>query len=195
MSSIELVRGYFTERYRASFFVPLAILLYFAGALTLGVKSPPWRSINGVIAAYALVLAFRIRDDVADREVDRKLHPGRITVAVDNLAPLTRIVYVALSIAFVLVALSPDRYTALTSLATVTVLLFGWYRLRESLRPSRFANAAVVLLKYPAIAFVAGAAGTSAPTARNALGLVTGLTAIYLVACIYERLHDRGVHT
>jgi 4-hydroxybenzoate polyprenyltransferase len=162
--------------------------------LTLGVTAPPWRSINGVIAAYALVLAFRIRDDLADREVDRKLHPGRITVAVDDLAPLTRIVYGALSLAFVLVALSPARYAALTVLAAVTLLLFGWYRLREFVRPSPVVNSAVVLLKYPALAFIAAAAGSSAPTTRSTSSLVGGLTAIYLVACIYERLHDRRVH-
>lgn len=195
MSSIELVRGYFIERYRAAFFVPLSILLYFAGALTLGVMAAPWRSINGVVTAYALVLAFRIRDDLADREVDRKLHPGRITVAVDDLAPLRRIVYAALSLAVVLTAASPARAAALTVLAVVTLLLFGWYRLRESVRPSRLVNAAVVLLKYPAIAFVAAAAGSSELSARNAPGVVAGLTAIYLVACIYERLHDRGVQT
>jgi 4-hydroxybenzoate polyprenyltransferase len=195
MSSIELVRGYFTERYRATFFVPLAILLYFAGTLTIGVTAPPWRSINGIMAAYALVLAFRIRDDLADREVDRKLHPDRITVAVDDLAPLRRIIYASLSLAVVLVALSPGWFAALTVLAAVTLLLFGWYAMRESVRPGRLLNAAVVLLKYPGIAFVAAAAGTSAPAARSNTGLVTGLTAIYLVACIYERLHDRGVHT
>jgi 4-hydroxybenzoate polyprenyltransferase len=195
MSSIELVRGYFVERYRAAFFVPLAVLLYFAGTLTLGVTAPPWRSINGVVAAYALVLAFRIRDDLADRELDRTLHPRRITVAAGDLAPLTRIVYAALGLAALLVAASPARVAALSVLAALSLLLFAWYRLRESVRPSRFVNAAVVLLKYPAIAFVAAAAGTSAPIARNSIGLVAGLTAIYIVACIYERLHDRGVHT
>ena len=194
MSSIELVRGYFVERYRTAFFVPLAVLLYFAGALTVGVTAPPWRSISGVVAAYALVLAFRIRDDLADREVDRKLHPGRITVAVEDLAPLERIVYGALSLAAVLVAAAPARVAALTALASITLLLFAWYRLRDAVQSSRLVNSAIVLLKYPAIAFVAAAAGTSAPTARSAAGVIAGLTAIYLVACIYERLHDRGVH-
>jgi 4-hydroxybenzoate polyprenyltransferase len=192
MSSIELVRGYFVERYRAPFFVPLAILLYFAGALALGASIAPWRSINGVAVAYALVLAFRIRDDIADREVDRQRHPGRITVAVDDVTPLASIVYWTLGFAAALVAVSPARLSGLLVLAATVLLVFGWYRWRDALRPSRVVNAAVVLLKYPAIAFLAAIAGTSAAPSRIP---VVGLTAIYLVACIYERLHDRGVHT
>jgi hypothetical protein len=196
MSSTELIRRYFTERYRSGFFVPLAVLLYGTGMLALGSSTTPVRSIAGIIVAYALVLFFRILDDNADRAGDRVRHPTRVTVLATDLKPLMGVAAIAAALAVGLVAPSPSRTTALIALAITAGVIGGWYSSRRSIAPGRRLNALVVLIKYPVIAFVAATAGATSPVDASAFaGPTIGFSAIYLIACTYEVLHDRGLQT
>jgi hypothetical protein len=194
MSSAELIRSYFAERYRPGFFVPLAILLYATGAMALGTTTTVPRSIAGIAIAYGLVLVFRIADDLADRDADRQAHPTRITVVAGNLAPLRIVVNATTFLIAGAVAVSPARVVLLTALTSTLLLLGAWYFLRTRLGSWR--TAPVVLLKYPAIAFMAATMGATSSSGGGVTARpVAGFAAIYLLACTYELLHDRGLRT
>ena len=194
MSSTDLIRAYFAERYRPAFFVPVAALLFATGAAALGTPLTPTGSVLGVAAAYALVLAFRIRDDLADVDVDRRAHPTRITVVASDLSPLRAMMSGATIVGAALVALSPARIAGLIALTAITVVAIIWYSLRA--RIGRRPNAPVILLKYPVIAFIAATAGATTPAESSvAVRPIAGFAAIYLIACLYEVFHDRGLHT
>jgi hypothetical protein len=189
MSSAKLIYDYWRERYPASVFLALAILLAAAGAGAGGSLPTVRDAIKAGLLAYTLVLVFRIVDDLADLRSDRLRYPGRVLVRTSSRTP---IVVLALVIAFgdVLLMMSqPHPGARIAIFAAISLFLGLWYHRRARLRAGPLAGAHILLLKYPAISLLTCASwdGLTLHTALPSLG------AIYLGLCIYEQAHDRAV--
>jgi hypothetical protein len=136
--------------------------------------------VRAVLAA-TLVAQFRLWDDLADRERDRREHPDRILPRATSLVPF----HVLLAAAFaanvgLLVAFRPV-WTVVLFLALNAVLLAWYGRLRGWVNRPRV-HSLVLLLKYPA--FVVLLAGVAT------LRLLAAAALVYLILCVYEFLHD-----
>lgn len=192
MSSIELIRAYVMERYTARRFLPLAVLLYVVGALATDGVPSAGRAVAGIGVAFASLFALRVLDDTADRELDRRDHPGRVTVTTPSLRPLwalATLVFLALVVR--LAATDPYAHPALLLLG-VGLGLVAWYTIRRPIGAGPLLNAHVVHLKYPLIALVTGASGPIVPRPP----MVAALSALYFGLCIREALDDpnlRGI--
>jgi 4-hydroxybenzoate polyprenyltransferase len=192
MSSTDLIRAWMAERYRPAFFVPLAILLFMTGTLAVDGTPTVRRGIVGIAVAYSLVLLFRIWDDIADSEADRVAHPDRVLARTRDTTPLGSAIIFAALFPLLVLTFSAGKTVGVVTFATTASVLLVWYSVRVRIRAGRLANAHVILLKYPAIALIAAVAGsTTRPTSIMTAGPLTALLAIYLVACLYELLHDR----
>ncbi len=144
-------------------------------------------SLSGAAAAIdvaislCLVLAFRIWDDLMDRERDRVHHAERIVVRAKSTT-----VFVATAACLGTASLAAVRRLngdlSAALLVAFTGLLAAWYatRGRRSAAGDR-----VLLLKYAV--FTLALMGPAAVTPR---GLVSAL-GVYLAACLYEWRHDR----
>lgn len=188
MSSIDLVRFYWTQRYPTRVYLPLAVLILVAGAVGLGAPVTPWSAASGVVIAYTLVLLFRVWDDLADRHVDRERHPERVMVQARDTSAFVGLIVALALIAVTLVALRESWDIDLAALTLLALALAGWYALRVRLAAGPLANAHVILLKYPAIAFIASPPASSVRPA--AIPLLAALGALYLGLCIHELLDD-----
>src|SRR5215831_9104000 len=94
MSSSELIARYVRERARPSVFVPLAVVIAAVGRWTGG-RVDGWTGrgtmiefVVAAITAFVSMLAFRVWDDLEDRQRDRHTHPTRATVVADSVVPL-----------------------------------------------------------------------------------------------------------
>lgn len=190
MSSIDLIARYVRERGRPSVLGPLAGVLAGAGAFVAPSDvSLVWYA-TSVIQAFLLVLAFRVWDDLADRERDTMEHPNRITV-VEGRRRMTFVMFgcgLALG-ALTSLSLEPDLLRRVVALALAVTLLEVWYNTRG--RSSGGAlGGHIVLLKYPAIAYAVAprltALGDRSPPSRG----VSALASVYLLTCIYEYFDD-----
>jgi 4-hydroxybenzoate polyprenyltransferase len=192
MSSTDLVRAWMAERYRPAFFVPLAVLLYVTGTLAVDGTPTVGRGIVGIAVAYSLVLLFRIWDDLADSEADRIAHPDRVLARTRDTTPLGSAMTLATLFPLLVLTFSAGKTVGVVAFATIASILLIWYSVRKRIGAGRLANAHVVLLKYPTIALIAAAAGsTTRPSAVMSARALVSLIAIYLVACLYEVMHDR----
>lgn len=180
VSSRELIVGYLRERGR----------LIALGVLSLLLAGTAWTSHDAArltatgfalaaLTAFALVLAFRIWDDLEDRVYDAEHHPARITVTVRPIAPLRRFAYVLFVVGAVLIATTPDAARRLSVLCVSAACLAVWYRSRS---PSRRgpANSHIVLLKYALLALAASPVTPS----------LTALGVLYVGLCAYEVVDD-----
>ena len=101
MSRTDLILVYLRERYPARRFAPLALLLGGIGILAspdlsqLSLEDAARAWARGTSLAYLLVLSFRVRDDLEDRDVDAVLHPERITVRAGRVSPLRWLSWIA----------------------------------------------------------------------------------------------------
>jgi hypothetical protein len=189
MSSIKLIQAYWHERYPASVFVPLAILIAAAGTAAGGTLPTVRDAIKGCVLAYTLILVFRIVDDLADLRSDRLRHAGRVLVRASSVTPMV-VLALVIALGDVLMMMSQPRAGArIAVFAAISFLLGLWYHRRARLRAGPLAGAHVLLLKYPAISLLTCARwdGLTLHTALPSLG------AIYLGLCIYEQVHDRAV--
>jgi hypothetical protein len=165
--------------------------------------------------AFLLVLAFRVWDDLADRERDAAEHPGRVMVASGRVGPFVVLGVILAVGALVPIALAADAPRRIAALVLAVGGLAIWYRVRPASLSSS-ANVAnslsssaspplrirtgsasggsvaagslsghVVLIKYPAIAF---AIAPSVPFLDTRTA--TTLASLYLVLCIYESFDD-----
>jgi 4-hydroxybenzoate polyprenyltransferase len=184
-TSPELIMPYLGERYRPRVFVPLALLLSLAGALASGVV-PELATVpiiaSGFVVSYALVLAFRVWDDLEDRERDRVEHPARVLVHAGRRAPFIVLMAIAAVVALTLIALGPAAPQRLTVVGVLAVALLIWYRARR--RP--MIGAPLILAKYPVIAYVAAPV---VPAATPAIALAV-LVPLYIALCVYETIDD-----
>lgn len=128
--------------------IGLLWLLLLAGALLVGdypLARLPWLALAGAV----FVLAFRLWDDLADLEYDRRRHPQRCLVRSLDVRPFRTTLWLLLAALAGLFATLADGARALAFLGLVAAFL-AMYRVtgnRHELRPLR---ALLVLAKYPA---------------------------------------------
>ena len=182
MSTFDLIRRYLVERARLGVFIPLAVLL----ALTGRVFSPSgFGSLSGFLGAASqaliLALAFRIWDDLEDRQRDATDHPNRVMVVSGETGPFVMLMLVLAVVGMApVVVLASHAVDRLVALDIAIGILLVCYRLRW--RRSVFGGY-VVLVKYPAIAFIV------APAAPSPLVLAL----LYFLICVFETLDDRAL--
>jgi len=130
--------------------------------------------------ALSLVIAFRIWDDVMDREFDRVRHPERLAIAPGSVAALSLAAScLALTGAGALLRVHGIAPVAL--LIAFTGLLAAWYALRNA---RTAAGDRILLFKY---AIFTLALTGPAPFTPRAVAVALG---VYLTACVYEWRHD-----
>jgi 4-hydroxybenzoate polyprenyltransferase len=182
MSSRELIIRWVRERARLGLFGPLALVMAAMGRWTGG-RVDGWTGTAGyavaALTALVLMLAFRVWDDLEDRQRDAREHPSRVTVVAVSVAPLVAFALALGTVGVLLIAVGPGAGGRLAAAGIAAVILAAWYRSRPAVRHA-VANAHVVLLKYPLLAFAA----TSAPPPPGAL------VALYLALCVYEIVDD-----
>jgi len=190
VSTLRELTAYLRERYDGRRFVPLALLLGVVGMVADGSRfDSPAALMQSVVISYLLVLAFRVWDDIEDREHDRREHPERVLSRSRMTAPWLGVVAVAFSLSTAMVAFGPRSDVRLGIVAAGAVALFAWYRVRRVVRASPLVGMSVVFAKYPMIAFVA------APPSQPVSPLLTALSLIglYAALCSYELVDDTAL--
>lgn len=134
-----------------------------------------------LVLALALVIAFRIWDDLMDRERDRTKHPDRVLVRASSTDPLVTASWVLLT--GTLIVIQDTRTTPSTVLLVAYMaVLAASYRLRGLRTP---AADRILLLKYGVFTL----ALIGPPAWFSARGLLAAAAA-FVVACVYEWWHD-----
>ena len=173
--------AYFQERFSLAVFGPVFILLTVAAFGSVA-NTTGLRLAVALLLGIALVVQFRLWDDLEDRNRDRATHPTRVLV---NARPEPfRILLLVLTAAAA--ALSAGEQAALA--ATLALNTAGWcaYRLarrRLSLNGWRFG---LLPLKYPGFVTVMAMSLGDVIPARLAVAAAT----TYVCASGYELLHD-----
>ncbi len=151
------------QRFGSPLFVPVAMTLVVAslvgsdwpGPLQIALRLP---------AAWLAVLAFRLWDDLEDRERDAQSHPERVLTQVTSARPF------ALLVTFILLLTAPLVFagggSVVVFLATIAGLMV-FYRTYGTGRPG---SDFVVLFKYPLIVLALGASWQ--PMSLAAAGVV-----------------------
>jgi len=135
------------------------------------------------LLALALVVAFRIWDDLADRDRDRVKHPDRVVVRASSTAPLRAAGWMLAFGATVALHFTQGRGSA--RLLWVYMAILGMSYQRRGQRSA--AAERILLLKYA----VCTLALIGLPAAWTARGL-SSAAAAFLAACVYEWWHDAG---
>ena len=187
MSAPELLVAYLRQRVRGRLFVPLALVLAFGGwCLTpaVGFQLEPFALASA--QAFLLVLAFRVWDDLEDRDADRARHPNRVMEQSRQTAPFVALIGVLTAAVLSSLLRMADPLERIIALAAAVGVLSLWYSARRSENWNRRIGSHVVLLKYPLIAY------TVAPVipAAGSLRPVAILVALYLLVCVYEYVDD-----
>jgi 4-hydroxybenzoate polyprenyltransferase len=175
-----VLRAYARERLAPARLTP-AVLLVVVAALSGGGWSGVAATATGAAAACGLVVAFRIWDDLVDRERDRQAYPDRVLVR----AVSTRIFWAAAGATGVAAAtlLGLTRGMApVTLLAAYTAVLAASYAMRG---PRSAFSDRILLLKYGVFAL----AVMGLPAASGKRGLAAAAAA-FAAACVYEWWHD-----
>lgn len=173
--------AYFRERFPLAVFVPVFILLTVA-ALWSVANATGLRLAVALLLGIALVVQFRLWDDLEDRDRDRATHPMRVLVN----APTEPFRILLLLLTASAIAFSAGDWAALV--ATLVLNATGWcaYRLarrRISLNGWRFG---LLPLKYPGfVTVMAFSLGDIIP-----IRLAVAAATTYVCASGYELLHD-----
>jgi 4-hydroxybenzoate polyprenyltransferase len=160
----------------------LAAVLLVAGAALSG---RGWSGaadvLTDIIAASGLVIAFRIWDDVADRERDRLVHPHRVLVRASSTAVLQGTAWtIAAGVALLLGRTRGPAPVVLV--AAYGVVLAVAYAMRAERTAARDR---ILLLKYGVFTL----ALIGLPGAWTGRGLLSAAAA-FAAACAYEWWHD-----
>jgi len=134
-----------------------------------------------IAAAFGLVIAFRLWDDVMDRERDRARHPERVVVRAPSTTPFTTAAALVAAGAVVLVS-SAHGFPSVVILIVYAVALAGSYATRGSRSAIR---EWILLLKYGVFTL----ALIGLPAALTLRGLLAAAAA-FVAACLYEWWHD-----
>ncbi len=176
-----MIIDYAIERLPLRVFVPVAMGLAFAARAGAAPESPG-RLVIDVVVLFLLVAQFRLWDDLADRPTDIVVHPERVVARSSSTGPF--------NLACVLLSLLNG--TAVAALygqasfliwAGLVAVLGLWYFTRGA---RSVVGDHVRLLKYPGcVVLVAAGRGLVHPATA-----LSAAAAVYLVACLYEALHD-----
>ena len=175
-----LLVEYARERLTPGRLLPAALLLVVATLAGRGWSGSAALATDAT-AGFALVIAFRIWDDLADRERDRARHPDRVTVRAASIAPL----WIAAAVTGIAGATFLGLTRGLASvafLAAYTLVLAATYAGRG---PRSAAGDRILLLKYGVFTL----ALIGLPAASTARGLLAAAAA-FVAACIYDWWHD-----
>jgi 4-hydroxybenzoate polyprenyltransferase len=175
-----LLIAYFRERLTPGRVLPAAFLVVLTALIGRGWSG--WMTLaTASVAALGLVIAFRIWDDLMDRERDRARHPQRVVVRASSTRPLALAALILAIAAAVLIAWTRG-WQAVALLAGYTAILATSYAAGG---PRRASRESILLLKYGVFMLVL--IGTEA--AFTTRGLLSAAAA-FAAACVYEWLHD-----
>jgi 4-hydroxybenzoate polyprenyltransferase len=172
--------AYARERLTAGRLLPAVLLVVFAA---LAGRGWPGAAITAAdaAAAVALVIAFRIWDDLASREDDRPRHPDRVVVRASSTAALQSAAWTLGIAAAALLELTRGALSVVL-LAGYSGVLAATYAARG---PRTTAGDRILLLKYAVFTL----ALIGIPGAFGVRGLLSAVAA-FLAACVYEWMHD-----
>lgn len=175
------IAAYFRERFPLAIFAPACLML--TGAAVWSVTGVAVSRLTvTVLLGIALVVQFRLWDDLEDRTRDRATHPTRVLVNA-TAEPFRFLLVVLTGIA---IALSASQQAALAAALALNAGGWGAYRLARRYLSTDGWRFGVLPLKYPAfVAVMAVCLGEVVPV-RLALAMAT----TYLCASGYELLHD-----
>lgn len=185
-----LMLAYARERLTPGRLIPAVLLVVIATLAGKGWAGGAALTIDSLVAL-ALVVTFRIWDDLMDRERDRTPHPDRVVVRATSTAPL---VFVAWVLATGALTTIEDRggIRSVVLLGLYMAVLAASYALRglpavgSAKVGSRTAAAErILLLKYGVFTL----ALIGLPEAFGARGLLSAAAA-FAAACVYEWWHD-----
>jgi hypothetical protein len=180
VSTNRLIVAYVAQRARPQALFPLSIVIAAVAWTGVGLSAFQLPEFVATVAqALVLVFAFRIWDDIEDRTYDAARHPDRVLASSDRVAPFV-VFAVALAAAGMIPAVLIARLAEQLAIINVAIiLLVAWYHRRASNGPS-LANAHVVLLKYPFIAFALAPVRPRMPA----------IVALYFALCAFEVFDD-----
>jgi hypothetical protein len=173
--------AYFGERFPVTVFVPVFVLLTVAAFWSVA-NATVLRLTVALLLGIALVVQFRLWDDLEDRDHDRATHPRRVLVTVR--AEPFRILLLILTVSSI--ALSAGQRAALV--ATLALNAGGWcaYRLARRGISRNGWRFGLLPLKYPGfVTVMALSLGDVIP-----VRLAVAAAATYVCASGYELLHD-----
>jgi len=182
-----LLLAYARERLAPARLLPAVLLVVVATLAGRG-----WSGIQALgtdaLLALALVVAFRIWDDLVDRDRDRHKHPDRVVVRATSTAPLRAAGWILAFGAMVALHRIQGHDSALLLWFYMAVLGISCRLRGLPAAASVQAGAAaerILLLKYGVFTL----ALTGLPAALTPRGLLSA-GAAFLAACIYEWWHD-----
>ncbi len=175
-----LLLAYARERLTAGRVLPAGLLVVVATLAGRG-WAGTGAAATDIAAAFALVTAFRVWDDVMDREHDRARHPERVVVRASSTVPLALAALVVAIGAASLLALTRGL-ASLGFVAVYTGVLAASYATRG---PRSAVREWILLLKYGVFTL----ALIGVPAAFTVRGLGSSAAA-FVAACVYEWLHD-----
>jgi 4-hydroxybenzoate polyprenyltransferase len=175
-----LLLAYARERLTPDRLLPAVLLVVIATLAGKGWTGPAALAADTVLAL-ALVVTFRIWDDLMDRERDRSKHPDRVVVRAPSTDPLVLATGALLTVAQWTIA---DRQglQSVALLFVYMIVLAASYRLRGSRTAT---TDRILLLKYGMFTL----ALIGFPAAWTPRGLLSAAAA-FLIACIHEWWHD-----
>jgi hypothetical protein len=184
VSAIEEPLRYVRTRFSPGIYVPLALLL--AAASTVGGGfSRRADFLSAAAVACTMLFQFRLWDDLADRERDRRAHPKRVLVQSNSLAKFRVLLAGAFALNAVVVHVETDG-SRIAAYLFLNAALFAWYRWMRSFLTDTLVGSHVLLLKYPAMVYVL----SGWFPAGDPIYLALSMAMVYLCFCAYELLHD-----
>jgi hypothetical protein len=177
--------AYFQERFPPAVFGPVCLLLP-AAAFWSVANATAGRLAVALLLGIALVVQFRLWDDLEDQDRDRVTHPTRVLV--NTAAEPYRILLLVLTAAAI--TLSAAHTTALAATLALNAACWCAYRLvRRRLSPNGW-RFGLLPLKYPGFVFVIAVFLGDVIPVRLAAVAATA----YVCATGYELLHDSPAH-
>lgn len=183
-SFVEELQAYTRTRFRPGVYVPLAVFLCAASAI--GAQAVPWdRIAAAVLTSLALLLQFRVWDDLADRHRDAVEHPDRV-LPVSQRVGQYRWLVTAMAMMNTALVMILGTLLHVMVFALVNLTFFAWYGLLREHVTHQLLRSHAVLLKYPAFVFVL----SGIVAVRSPLYLGYSMLITYFAICIYEIVHD-----
>jgi 4-hydroxybenzoate polyprenyltransferase len=177
-----LLLAYTRERLTVGRLLPFVLLVVVA-ALT-GRGWPGTATIaTDMAAAFGLVVAFRVWDDLMDRERDRVRHRDRVLVRVSSTVTLQVAAWIMAAVAAVLLGQTRGFASVVFLAGYAAVLTTSYVTLGRSSRSA--ARDRILLLKYGVFTL----ALIGLPAASSARALVSAAAA-FVAASVYEWWHD-----
>ena len=149
------------------------------GSWTTSLLASDW------LLCLAWIAAFRLADDLADRDLDRRRRPDRVLCRTSHLSVFHVLLLFLLAIAALATLMLRDG-ASLVMLIVYAALLKAWYLGRGKLAASAICNYHMVLLKYAAITLVLIGSRNWLRSENTWLAAFIAYGAL----CVWEVVHD-----